>query len=258
MFETNIVVVGNVLTAPEWRRITTNNTLVANFRIASTARRLDRESGRWVDGDHLRVRVNCWRKLAEGVASSITVGDPVVVVGKLYTRDWTDADNNQRTSYEMEAVAVGHDLARGKGKFFRSRPSATTSEADGPQADSVVQGQAAVPVPADEVPVYYGQGIPDEEEPTFDDSPAAMPGFDPAAALAELEALAAAGTDEPAPVPDDASSLTEELTGERTGEPADQPAEEQAELEIEVEPLGNDSNRRARPRRPAKRQPVSA
>ncbi len=93
MFETNIVIVGNVLTAPEWRR-TAKGTLVTNFRVASTARRLDRETGRWVDGDSLRVRVTCWRRLAEGVSASIAVGDPVVVVGRLFTRDWTDADGN--------------------------------------------------------------------------------------------------------------------------------------------------------------------
>ncbi len=77
MFETNIVIVGNVLTAPEWRRTNTKGTLLAHFRVASTARRLDKETGRWVDGDSLRVRVTCWRKLAEGVGASIAVGDPV-------------------------------------------------------------------------------------------------------------------------------------------------------------------------------------
>ena len=45
MFETNLAVIGNVLTAPEWRRTSTDNTLVANFRVASTSRRFDRETG---------------------------------------------------------------------------------------------------------------------------------------------------------------------------------------------------------------------
>ena len=40
MFDTYVTVVGNVLTAPEWRRTTQSNTLVANFKVASTARRL--------------------------------------------------------------------------------------------------------------------------------------------------------------------------------------------------------------------------
>ena len=84
--------------------------------MASTARRLDRANGDWVDGNSLRVRVNCWRRLAEGVASSVMVGDPVVVVGRLYTRDWIDEDGQRRVMYEMEAVAVGHDLS-GAGQF---------------------------------------------------------------------------------------------------------------------------------------------
>ena len=73
MFDTYVTIVGNVLTAPEWRRTTQSGTLVANFKVASTARRLDRDSGRWVDGNSLRVRVNCWRRLAEGVAASVAV-----------------------------------------------------------------------------------------------------------------------------------------------------------------------------------------
>ncbi len=62
MFETYVTVVGNVLTAPEWRRTESTKTLVTHFKIASTARRFDRESGQWVDGNHVRVRVTCWRR----------------------------------------------------------------------------------------------------------------------------------------------------------------------------------------------------
>src|SRR4051794_3488614 len=135
MFDTYVTIVGNVLTAPEWRRTAQNGILVANFKVASTARRLDRESGRWVDGNSLRVRVNCWRKLAEGVASSVMVGDPVVVVGRMYTRDWIDDAGNQRTLYELEAAAVGHDLSRGRGKFMRNRPTISTSSVEDAEAD---------------------------------------------------------------------------------------------------------------------------
>jgi single-strand DNA-binding protein len=172
VFETNLVIVGNVLTAPEWRR-TAGGTLVTHFRVASTARRLDRETGRWVDGDSLRVRVTCWRRLAEGVGASIALGDPVVVVGRLFTRDWTDADGNARTSYEMEAMAVGHDLARGKAKFFRNRPTSVDANAGDTEADGFVRGEAAEPVPDDEVPAAYGDGVPETDEPTLADLPTA-------------------------------------------------------------------------------------
>ncbi|KXK59189.1 single-stranded DNA-binding protein [Micromonospora rosaria] len=152
MFETNVTVVGNVLTAPEWRRTAQSNTLVANFKVASTARRLDRDSGRWVDGNSLRVRVNCWRKLAEGVAASVMVGDPVVVAGRLYTRDWTDEAGNHRTHYELEAVSVGHDLARGRSRFVRNRPTATTSAVEDAEAERRVHGEPTEPVPAEQAP----------------------------------------------------------------------------------------------------------
>lgn len=170
MFDTYVTIVGNVLTAPQWRLTTNTQAMVTNFKVASTARRLDRENGRWVDGNSLRVRVNCWRRLAEGVAASVHVGDPIIVVGRLYTRDWTDSEGNHRALYEMEAVAVGHDLSRGRGEFFRNRPTLATSTVEDAEADARVRGEPTEPVPDDQVPVrlgdYYG-----DPEPGFADAP---------------------------------------------------------------------------------------
>jgi single-strand DNA-binding protein len=178
MFDTNITLVGNVLTAPDWRRTANTNSLVAHFKVASTARRLDRETGQWIDGNSLRVRVNCWRRLAEGVASSVMVGDPVVVTGRLFTRDWTDADGNPRVTYELEAVAVGHDLARGRGRFVRNRQLVTSAVDDG-EAGQHVRGEATEAV--DEAPVRFGDGLPAGDF-GFADVPALAPaGLDPVA-----------------------------------------------------------------------------
>ncbi|MCW3838644.1 single-stranded DNA-binding protein [Micromonospora yasonensis] len=168
MFDTYVTIVGNVLTAPEWRRTTQTNTLVANFKVASTARRLDRDSGRWVDGNSLRVRVNCWRKLAEGVAASVMVGDPVVVAGRLYTRDWTDDAGNHRTLYELEAVAVGHDLARGRSRFLRNRPSMATSTVDDAEAERRVHGEATESVPDGQAPASLDDRPFDDEFEVLD------------------------------------------------------------------------------------------
>jgi single-strand DNA-binding protein len=234
MFETNIVVVGNVLTAPEWRR-TSNNHMVASFRVASTARRLDRDTGRWIDGNHLRVRVSCWRRLAEGVGASIMVGDPIIVVGRLHTRDWTDGDGNPRTSFELDAVAVGHDLARGKGRFYRNRPPGATSEADGPELAGYVGGEAAELVPDEEAPATYGAGMPDEEEPGFDAPPSRL---DPVSTLIGLTA-----PEDGRPVEDELAPVGEEPAEPDPGEPAAEAAE---------------GSGRRRPRRAARREPVPA
>ncbi len=212
MFDTNIVIVGNVLTAPDWRRTANTNSLVAHFKVASTARRLDRETGRWVDGNSLRVRVNCWRRLAEGVAASVTVGDPVVVVGRLYTRDWTDADGNARISYEMEAVAVGHDLARGRGTFARNRATATaTSELEDAEAARQVRGEASSPVRGEEAPTRYGDGL-DGDVP---DLPAAAAGFDP---IADVRG---GGFDDPMGTGDDLDPFGAAPSGDAPADDAD-------------------------------------
>ncbi|PMR58171.1 single-stranded DNA-binding protein [Verrucosispora sp. ts21] len=197
MFDTYVTIVGNVLTAPEWRRTTQSNTLVANFKVASTARRLDRDRGRWVDGNSLRVRVNCWRKLAEGVAASVMVGDPVVVCGRLYTRDWTDEAGNHRTLYELEAVAVGHDLSRGRGRFLRNRPSLSTSAVSDNEAEQRVHGEPTEPVPDSEAPARPDLGGLDDEFELPDlgsDEYAAGPGTRPGSG-----AYRQVGGDEPFP-----------------------------------------------------------
>ncbi|MDQ7907779.1 single-stranded DNA-binding protein [Phytohabitans sp. ZYX-F-186] len=184
MFDTYLTIIGNVLTAPEWRRTSQSHTLVANFKVASTARRLHRESGQWVDGHSLRVRVTCWRRLAEGVASSVMVGDPVVVVGRLYTRDWSDTEGNPRVAYEMEAVAVGHDLSRGRARFARNRPTAATSAVEDDEAESRVRGEATEAVPEAEAPTRHGDHpFDDIPDPDFGSVPISSPSYD---ALAEM------------------------------------------------------------------------
>jgi single-strand DNA-binding protein len=126
MFDTPVTVVGNVLTAPEWRRTSVTGTFVVTFKVASTSRRYDKERGKWVDGDSLRVRVACWRRLGENASVSIQLGDPVVVHGRLYSRDWVDDQGTKRTSYELDAIALGHDLSRGVDKFARRKTAGAT------------------------------------------------------------------------------------------------------------------------------------
>ncbi|MEU1685768.1 single-stranded DNA-binding protein [Micromonospora sp. NPDC005707] len=226
MFDTYVTIVGNVLTAPEWRRTTQSNTLVANFKVASTARRLDRESGRWVDGNSLRVRVNCWRKLAEGVAASVAVGDPVVLAGRLYTRDWTDDAGNHRTLYELEAVAVGHDLSRGRARFLRNRPSMTTSTVEDAEAESRVHGEATEPVPVGQAPASLDDRPFDDEFPP--------PGYDtPRVGLSAGLDTTAGDLDELADPFDERPDSPATEPDELAAEPDDQPADD----ELGAEPV---------------------
>jgi single-strand DNA-binding protein len=146
MFDTYVTIVGNVLTKPEFRRMEKSGAILSTFRVASTARRYDKENNRWTDGNSLRLRVSCWRNLADGVGSSVIVGDPVIVVGRLYTRDWLTEEKELRVAYEMDAVAVGHDLSRGTGKFQRRKKIGTVAVEDD-EAEVRIGGELSEIVP---------------------------------------------------------------------------------------------------------------
>ena len=118
MFETMLTVVGNLVDDPKLRT-TPTGTPVASFRIASTARRYDATSRQHVDGSRLFLTVTCWQEMAGNVANSLRRGQPVVVYGRLLSREYIK-DEQTRITFEMTAEAVGPNLARGRAEFTRS------------------------------------------------------------------------------------------------------------------------------------------
>jgi single-strand DNA-binding protein len=112
-----MTICGNVVDTPKLNK-TKNGHLVANFRVASTPRRFDREKGTWVDGDTVYITVTAWRALAENVAHSVQKGQPVIVHARFCQRDWIK-DERPHSVHELEAIAVGHDLTRGTATFER-------------------------------------------------------------------------------------------------------------------------------------------
>lgn len=111
MRETPVTVVGTLVSDMKPRRVGPDGTLVLNFRVACNERRFDGGSESWVNGDSLYLSVSCWRRLAEN-AASLVKGDPVIVRGKLRTREWTTDQGERRSVVELEASAIGPDLAR--------------------------------------------------------------------------------------------------------------------------------------------------
>jgi single-strand DNA-binding protein len=107
---------------------------VAHFRLAATERRFDRPRQVWVEGDTSYFTVWAWRSLAENALTSIGCGDPLLVTGRMRVREWERPDGQSKgVSAEIEATALGHDLARGTTVFrrtLRGRPElvASTSE----------------------------------------------------------------------------------------------------------------------------------
>lgn len=94
-------------------------TLVANFRVACTPRRFQRRSDEWVDGETQWYTVNAWRTLGEHCERSLRRGDPVIVHGRLNARTYVNKNNVEVTSFDVDAVVVGHDLNRGVSQFIK-------------------------------------------------------------------------------------------------------------------------------------------
>lgn len=126
MNDTVITMIGRIVDVPK-RRLTEAGVSVLNMRVGSTARRLDRETQKWVDGESLFLNVTCWRSLADNVARSLVQGDAVVIHGRVFTREY-EHNGQRRNSYDVEAYAVGPDLTWARVEYIKTRRDPITHE----------------------------------------------------------------------------------------------------------------------------------
>ncbi|BBY41848.1 single-stranded DNA-binding protein [Mycolicibacterium celeriflavum] len=152
MFETPFTIVGNIVTDPIHRRV--GDQEMVRFRVASNSRRRNAE-GTWEPGNSLFVTVNCWGRVVAGTSAALVKGDPVIVVGHVYTSEYDDRDGNRRSSVEVRATSVGPDLARCTARIDRTRQQTdqrSTETDDHPvnpdDDDDVEQPDTALPLTA--------------------------------------------------------------------------------------------------------------
>jgi single-strand DNA-binding protein len=203
MNDTLVTVIGNVATHPETRAGDSGSVSV-RFRLATAPRRLDRASQNWVDGPTSFYTVWATRRLGENVAASLGLGEPVVVCGRLKVRE-TEADGRRFTSAEIDAQAIGHDLARGTSAFQWVRAAARPRPGEAPPG-----GAAPVPVPVPRDAGLPGGPLPDSawQTPPPAEDGATATGAAPAGEL-------------PGELPGERPG---EQSGERTGESSGAPA----------------------------------
>lgn len=118
-----IMLTGFVARDPELHVTKETRTPVAKIRVGSPSRYLDRGTGEWVDGDISYFDVTCWRFLAMNVKASLHKGDKVTLQGKFRTRTWMDSESRPRTTMEIIADAVGHNLTGGWTIYNRAASS---------------------------------------------------------------------------------------------------------------------------------------
>jgi single-strand DNA-binding protein len=117
--DTQITLIGNLVDDPQLRYTPTGQA-VANFRVASTPRFLDKTTNEWKDGDSLFLSCNVWRQAAENVAESLQRGMRVIVTGRLRQRSYETKEGEKRTVYEIEVDEVGPSLRNASAKVARS------------------------------------------------------------------------------------------------------------------------------------------
>ena len=128
--ETVVTLVGNLVDDPELR-FTPSGAAVANFRIASTPRTYDRQTGEWKDGESLFLSCSVWRQAAENVAESLQRGMRVIVQGRLKSRSYDDREGNKRTVFEIDVDEVGPSLRSATAKVTRAMRSGPGGEGGG-------------------------------------------------------------------------------------------------------------------------------
>jgi len=117
--EAQLSVVGYVASEPQFSRVGIGGVPKLTMKVAWTTRRIDSATGAWVDGNTSFVRVTCWRRLAENLATCLRKGEPVMLRGRLDVRPFTGKDGIRRISVDVDASYLGYDLTRGVAGFRR-------------------------------------------------------------------------------------------------------------------------------------------
>ncbi|VFA96346.1 single-stranded DNA-binding protein [Nocardia cyriacigeorgica] len=125
--DTTLTIIGNLTAAPELR-FTPHGVAVANFTVASTPRRFDRQAGEWTDGDALFMPCAVWRDAAENLAeSNLPRGARVIVTGRLKQRTYETKDGQKRTVVELHVDEVGPSTRWATAKVTRVNRKADTA-----------------------------------------------------------------------------------------------------------------------------------
>ena len=117
MNETSITVHGNVVSEPVERQAR-NGSTYTTFRVATTPYRRTPD-GKFVDGDTSFYDVIAFNALAANVASALRKGQPVIVTGHLSIKPYLSNDGTPRTSPQIDAAHIGHDMSWGRATFER-------------------------------------------------------------------------------------------------------------------------------------------
>jgi single-strand DNA-binding protein len=123
--------------------VTSEGLPITSFRLASSQRRFDKATDKWVDASTNWYTVTSFRQLAINAVPSLSKGDRIVVSGRVRIRDW-QTDDRTGTNVEIEAETLGHDLFWGTAVFTRLVALGSDSQQSTTEVESTPEPVAAV------------------------------------------------------------------------------------------------------------------
>ena len=127
-----VFLIGNLTRAPELR-YTPSGAAVADMRLA-VSRRYTTQSGEKRE-DTCFLNVVVWGKSAENCSQYLDKGSPILVEGRLQTRDWETKDGQKRNVVEVVAERVQ----------FMGRPKTAGAPASSEAVEVASEGDDEVP-----------------------------------------------------------------------------------------------------------------
>jgi single-strand DNA-binding protein len=90
------------------------------MRVAWTPRALNKATGEWADQQTSFVSVMCYRKTAENAAKCVRRGDAITLRGTVQVREYVDQAGVKRSSVDVVADSLGHDMSRGVSEYRKA------------------------------------------------------------------------------------------------------------------------------------------
>lgn len=166
-----IIIVGNLGRDPELR-YTPQGVAVASFSMATNEKKRDK-SGELQDTTTW-FKVTLWRERAETVAKYLVKGSPVYIEGRLRIEEWTDRENNNRYTLDVQATDmqfIGSRTDGDGGSNYESRSQSQYSGGGGGQQQEFPTHSGGGPVTPNSTSSDPAPSAPYSAPPPDDDIP---------------------------------------------------------------------------------------
>jgi len=100
----SVVLIGRLVADPELR-YTQKGAPVCDFRIASSRRYKNRDTGEWQE-ETLFINIVAWRRQAETANDFLKKGSAVLIEGRLRSRQWETNKGEKRSAIEVVARRI--------------------------------------------------------------------------------------------------------------------------------------------------------